>query len=309
MTADDFLNNFAHHLDAPNGISKLRELILQLAVQGKLVEQNNKDTSVDVLYAELKATQEKLLKSGAVRKTKKLAKLKETEIPFTIPETWRWLRLGEIGFTQTGSTPPTAQSDNFGDFIPFIKPAKILEAGVDFSGEGLSKQGLSKARLISKNSLLMVCIGGSIGKAGHVDRDVSCNQQINTVTPYTPVNSEYIFLASKSVYFQHEVLTRASQGTLPIISKSKWAVIPIPLPPLEEQKRIVEKVDELMRLTDKLEREQTTQATVRLSLTKASFSALTESTNAAEFSKNWQRVSQHFDELIKTPEDIKTPYT
>jgi type I restriction enzyme S subunit len=99
----------------------------------------------------------------------------------------------------------------------------------------------------------MVSIGGSIGKTVIVDRDVSCNQQINIVTPAECINPRFVLNAVRSPDFQKQVMARAAQGTLPIISKSKWETISIPIPPLAEQHRIVAKVDELTGLCDQME--------------------------------------------------------
>jgi type I restriction enzyme, S subunit len=123
---------------------------------------------------------------------------------------------------------------------------------IDYSGEGLSQLGIKNGRLIEANSALMVCIGGSIGKVGYVDRDCSCNQQINTMTPYLNMNGRFFVYFMRSPYFQSQVLVNASQTTLPILSKGKWDQIPFPCPPLAEQKRIVARVEALLRLCDDL---------------------------------------------------------
>ncbi len=99
----------------------------------------------------------------------------------------------------------------------------------------------------------MVCIGGSIGKARIVDRDVSCNQQINTITCHTNISHAYVYIALTSPYFQDEILGKATGSATPIINKGKWENIPIPLPPLAEQQRIVSKVQQLQQQLTQLE--------------------------------------------------------
>lgn len=137
--------------------------------------------------------------------------------------------------------------------MPFIKPADISEDGVNYENEGLSRKGLEQGRLIEKNSILMVCIGGSIGKANVINRDCSCNQQINTISLYGEVSHLLIYYFLRSPYFQDEVVSRAPKATLPILIKGKWEQIPIPLPPLNEQKRIVARVEQLMAICNDLE--------------------------------------------------------
>jgi len=97
----------------------------------------------------------------------------------------------------------------------------------------------------------MVCIGGSIGKCHLVDRDVSCNQQINTITPIAGVNGEYIKSLFKSDYFQKSILSKSTGSATPIINRTKWGNIPLSLPPLEEQHRIVRRIEQLFAICDR----------------------------------------------------------
>jgi type I restriction enzyme S subunit len=117
----------------------------------------------------------------------------------------------------------------------------------------LSNLGVEVGRLVPADSVLMVSIGGSIGKVGIVDRECSCNQQINYITLQNGVIPKLLYYYLKSPYFQEQVLSLAPKTTLPILSKGKWDLIPLPLPPLAEQKRIVVKVNQLMALCDELE--------------------------------------------------------
>jgi len=126
MKLDTFFNNFGLMADAPNGVQKLREMILQLAVQGKLVPQDPKDEPASVLLEKIKAEKERLLKEGKIKKSKSLPSIKLGEIPYEIPIGWEWIRLGEMGFTQTGTTPSKSNPAYFGKYIPFIKPADPL---------------------------------------------------------------------------------------------------------------------------------------------------------------------------------------
>ncbi|MDA8404212.1 MAG: restriction endonuclease subunit S [Desulfobacteraceae bacterium] len=175
------------------------------------------------------------------------------EAPYDLPKNWSWMKLGNLGETQTGTTPPSQQIENFGNFIPFIGPGDINKFYINYNNKGLSETGLSKGRLIKNNSILMVCIGGSIGKCAINSIDVTCNQQINTLTPYITETLKYIFYSVISPYFQLFIVEMAGGSATPIINKQKWSNIFIPLPPLAEQTRIVAKVDQLMALCDSLE--------------------------------------------------------
>ena len=170
-------------------------------------------------------------------------------------EGWVEKRLEEIGTTQTGSTPKTSDRANYGDFISFVKPADFNSDGtLDYESDGLSKKGLNGARKVAAGSVLMVCIGATIGKCGYCDRDVTTNQQINALTPVATVSHTFVYYQMLTSEFQRRVLLSSSQATLPIINKSKWSALTVSLPPtLEEQKRIAAKFDALVTEAQRLE--------------------------------------------------------
>jgi type I restriction enzyme S subunit len=170
-------------------------------------------------------------------------------------EGWVEKRLEQIGTTQTGSTPKTSERDNYGDFISFIKPADFhTDGSLNYENDGLTEKGLSEARKVTAGSVLMVCIGATIGKCGYCDRDITTNQQINVLTPFYGVFHKFVYYQMLTENFQRRVLLSSAQATLPIINKSKWSALTVALPPkLEEQKRIAAKFDALCEETQRLE--------------------------------------------------------
>jgi type I restriction enzyme S subunit len=179
---------------------------------------------------------------------------------FTNPgDDWEEKKLKEIGITQTGTTPKTVNKENYGNFIPFIKPADVDFTGagdIRYDNEGLSEIGLRKGRKMESDSILMVCIGATIGKVGFTERTVSCNQQINSLTVNKGFEPKFIYYAMTSRKFQDLVLIegKGAQATLPIINKSKWENLPISFPKSKkEQQAIVSKLDALSVETKKLE--------------------------------------------------------
>lgn len=174
-------------------------------------------------------------------------------------EDWDEMKLCEIGNAQTGTTPKTADPENYGDFMPFIKPADVnfsLIGDIRYDHGGLSEVGLKKGRLMKKGSILMVCIGATIGKVGFSEKDVSCNQQINSLTVKNDFEPKFIYYAMTSREFQNKVLLegKGAQATLPIINKSKWENLTISFPNLKkEQQILVENFETLSSETKKLE--------------------------------------------------------
>ncbi|MFV0176521.1 restriction endonuclease subunit S [Empedobacter falsenii] len=248
--SNNISTEITHQLDL---IKNLRQAFLREAMQGVLVsnETNDNKTGADLL-AEIQAKKAQLVKEKKIKKPKPLAPITEEELPFDIPENWTWCRLGELGETFTGSTPPTNNKDFFGGNIPFIKPGDIYYDNLNYENETLTELGLEKGTRIPKNSLMMVCIGGSIGKCFYTDREVSCNQQINCVTPIS-FNIKLLTLFCQSNTFYNKIWEISAGGATPIVNRGKWERILIPLPPLEIQERIVAKLDELMRYCHTLE--------------------------------------------------------
>lgn len=170
-------------------------------------------------------------------------------------EGWVEKRLDEVGTTQTGSTPKTSEPKNYGTYIPFIKPANFnADGSLEYEQDGLSELGCPKARTVKAGSVLMVCIGATIGKAGFSDRDVTTNQQINALTPRNNVSHKFLYYQMITADFQRRVLGSSAQATLPIINKSKWSSLTVAIPPeSQEQLEIVRKLDALLATTQSLE--------------------------------------------------------
>lgn len=165
-------------------------------------------------------------------------------------EGWEEKTLKEIGLTQTGTTPSKANKAYYGNYIPFIRPSEINIDGIgtiEYNSEiMLSPKGIEVGRKFTKNSILMVCIG-TIGKVGYTEREISCNQQINVLSPYNGYNYKYLYYAMSSSKFQKKVIQegKSAQATLPIINKGKWEKLSLYIPPLSTQKRIVSHLDKL----------------------------------------------------------------
>ena len=252
------LNNLTPLTTRPDQIKTLRQTILNLAVRGKLVEQDSTEGTGQDLLFELGKARNTWETVRRVRKQKDKNSVVEDEKYLDLPTSWAWARLVNLGQTQTGTSPSSANPELFGDFVPFVKPADLDGNEVNYSGPGLSEKGIAHSRLAPEHSVLMVCIGATLGKVNKTTRSVCFNQQINCLTPFIEGITDFVAFALKASGFQELAWSKAGTGTLPIISKSKWEVLPVPLPPLAEQHRIVARVDELMALFDQLEASLTT---------------------------------------------------
>ncbi|MBD3629358.1 restriction endonuclease subunit S [Cyclobacterium sp.] len=305
------LEHFKELTVHPKNAEKLKGLILQLAVQGKLTQkwrslrqaQGPPLEPASLLLEKIRAEKEEMIKAGKIKKEKPLPSIEEAEIPGSLPNGWKWCKLGNSGYTQTGSTPPKNDFTNYGNFIPFLGPGDISNQWMKYPKGGLSEKGIKIGRLIPKGSLMMVCIGGSIGKCNINDMDVSCNQQINTVSPLI-IPPDYIKTVCQAPFFQKEVWVKSSGSATPIINKGKWENIIIPIPPLEEQKAIVATVNQLFAEVEQLE--ALTKERIKL---KTDFvtSALNQLTKAAEqdVASHWSFIQQQFGTFFTEKSTIK----
>lgn len=229
----------------------MQKSILQLAIQGKLVEQRPEEGTGEELFQQIQTEKQALIKAGTIKKEKPLPEITEDEIPFDIPDTWKWVKLKDLGITQTGNTPSKAHPEYFGSDIPFVSPGDIQNGMLYYENQALSLLGKEVGRVCNKGSILQVCIGGSIGKAAITDREVTFNQQINAISPIL-VDSHYLFAVMQSQYFIATMKAQAGGTATPIINRGLWDALLIPVPPLAEQKRIVAKLEEILPLCDRL---------------------------------------------------------
>lgn len=222
--------------------SLLKSKVLDLAMRGKLVKQDPHDEPASVLLEKIKAEKEQLIKEKKIKKSKPLPPITDEEKPFDIPDSWEWVRLGDVGLIATGNTPTKNNSDFYGGTTPFIKPADIQNLIINYDTKDfLSEKGEQKGRLAYKNDILVTCIG-NLGRNNIINRKVAYNQQINGISPLI-VSSSLLHYFMLSSFFISSMYNYASATTLPILNKTKLSNLIIPLPPLAEQSRIVDKIE------------------------------------------------------------------
>lgn len=229
----------------------LKNSILQLAIQGKLVEQREEEGTAKELLKKIEAEKKQLIKEGKIKKQKALPEIKEDEIPFDIPESWEWVRVGDIGSWSAGATPSRSNPKYYGGDIPWLKTGDLNDGYIKEVPEFISEEALNKTsvRLNPVGSVLMAMYGATIGKLGILDIEATTNQACCACIPYSIIFNKYLFyylMGQRRVYIK-----MGAGGAQPNISKDKIINSIIPLPPLEEQKRIVAKIEELMPYVDK----------------------------------------------------------
>lgn len=161
-----------------------------------------------------------------------------------LPQGWALSTIGGIGRIVTGKTPSKKNEEYYGTDFPFFKPTDLNKGyRVESANDGLSILGMEKANLLPANSVLVTCIGATIGKTGLTRVQGASNQQINAIVPEKEVFPEFIYFICISPQFQKRIITDASATTLPILRKSRFEVLSFPLPPLLEQYEIVKQIE------------------------------------------------------------------
>lgn len=313
MNAARLLQHFERISEAPDAVPRLRRFILDLAVRGKLVEQNPKDEPASELLKRIAMEKVRLMKEGKMRNPRALEASEEGSEPFQIPVIWTWCRLSEVGAIVGGGTPPSADADNFtngGSGTAWLTPAdlgKHTGRYVSHGARDLTPQGLrsSSATLMPKGSVLFTS-RAPIGYTAIAANEVSTNQGFKSVVPFIPACNLYI-----AVYFRafgKWIDGKASGTTFREVSGKIVANLPFPLPPLAEQHRIVAKVNELMALCDRLEAAQAERESRRDRLAVASLNRLNQPADAGDapaFREHAGFHLRHLPRLTVRPEQIK----
>ena len=204
------------------------------------------------------------------------------EQPYEVPENWVWVRLGAIAEIVTGGTPSKKHPEYYGGNFPFYKPSDLDQGRLTYdASEYLSEEGKKVSRIIPKNSTAVCCIG-SIGKCGYLMCEGTTNQQINSAIPKINSLCLYYYLCTEN--FVQNLLSMASATTIAIVNKSKMESCAFPLPPLSEQQRIVECIEELFAKLDEA-KERLQEVAESFAVRKA---AILHKAFTGELTKQWR---------------------
>ncbi len=283
------------------GIKKLRELILELAVRGLLVPQDPKDEPASELLKRITKIKAELVKKGKIKKKKKkIPQRLKLETLEGFPGGWTTTQLIDIAQVEMGNSPPgsTYNDDQVG--VP------LINGPVEFSkghfGKTIKSKFTTAPNIMCDEGDILVCVrGATTGRTNIADFDACIGRGVARVKAFEYQDFINLLMWEN----QHRLLAKGTGTTFPSISYQDLACHQILLPPLAEQRRIVAKVDELMRLCDRLERETETQLDTHLTLVETLLAALTDATSPpAQFAQAWQRIAAHFDTLFTTESSI-----
>ena len=224
--------------DLQENIKQTKSIILDLATHGKLVPQDPTDEPATELLKRINPKAEITCDNPQYG---------------NLPKGWCICRLKDMAKVITGSTPSKSNKEYYGGNFPFYKPADLdLGRHVNKASEYLTQAGKNVSRLVPSGTTAVCCIG-SIGKVGFLEYEGTTNQQINCVIPSECLDNVYLYYSCSSQWFYSSLIAESSAVTISIVNKSKMENVVMPLPPLQEQHRIVAKIEELFTQLDKIE--------------------------------------------------------
>ena len=291
------------------GIKKLRELILELAVRGKLVPQDPNDEPASELLKRIAAEKAELVKQGKIKKQKPLPEISEEEKPFELPDGWEWTTLTRIA--EINPKIDVSDDEQEISFIPMplistkfdgshefeIKKWKDVKKGYTHFANG--DIAIAKITPCFENSKAAIFSGlkNGIGVG---------TTELHVARPFSDIiNRKYLLLNFKSPNFlksgESQMTGSAGQKRVPRLF---FENNPIPFPPLQEQERIIIRFTQLMSLCDQLEQQSLTSLDAHQQLVETLLGTLTDSQNAEELAENWARISEHFDTLFTTEASV-----
>ena len=234
---------------------KLRQKILDLAIRGKLVPQDPNDEPASVLLERIRAEKERLIQEGKIKRSKKSASDDEIEAPFEIPESWIACKLEDIAYIGTGATPDTRNNDYYYGNIPWVSSSCTKYDYIDTPTSYITQKAIDETncRIYPKGTLIMAMYGEgkTRGQISELKIDAATNQACAAIVPYNISTAQYIKLYLKRSYLH--IREQAEGGTQPNLNLSKIAQYDIYLPPLSEQKRIINEIERWFTLIDELE--------------------------------------------------------
>ncbi|WP_339427685.1 MULTISPECIES: restriction endonuclease subunit S [unclassified Pseudomonas] len=297
-------NNLSLMAGGVNGIKKLRELILELAMRGKLVPQDPFDEPASELLKRINKEKARLIASGQKPAKVSLDSLEKIK-HFKIPSTWCWVNFGSIAQHNSGKTLDKGR--NTGVAREYITTSNLYWGRFELTNvrQMLIREDERERCTAVKNDLL-ICEGGEAGRAAvwDQDREICVQNHVHRARFYCDISPYFVQRYFEKLNYCGEInIFRKGVGISNMSSKA-LASIDIPLPPLAEQHRIVAKIDELMLLCDRLETQQADAESAHTQLVKALLGSLTNAKALTEFSESWQRLSKHFHTLFTTEPSV-----
>lgn len=311
MDAQQFLAAFGYIANAPGGVARLREMVLDLAVHGRLVEQCDTDDSVTAWLNHVSTQKADLIAKKQIPKQTVLGELADEEHPFALPKGWVFVRLGQIANKiGSGSTPKGGREVYVDEGIPFLRSQNVWNDGLHLDDvayiTAAEHERMSGTKVLGQDILLNIT-GASLGRCALVPSDfgeANVSQHVTIIRLTDPEIRHYIHLCILSPYTQSMIWGRQVGMAREGLSKKVLEQFEIPLPPIQEQQRILAKVDELMALCDRLEAQQQARRKLQNALRQSTLQAMASATSPHELQEGWKRLRDSLGDLFTEPGDV-----
>jgi type I restriction enzyme S subunit len=304
MDAQQFLAEFERIADAPGGVTRLRELVLHLAISGRLTERVLGDTSADTLIERNRERQRALVAQKALKRQPDPTQVAKGDQPWVLPDGWTWTRLGYV--TNYGDSPKI-------EFEDVSEETWVLELeDIEKGTSKLLSKVLARHRKFksTKNgfpagAVLYGKLRPYLDKVLIAESPGVCTTEISPISFFENIEAGYLRWYLKSPYFIAYADGSTYGMNLPRLGTDSAREAPFPFPPQREQSRIIAKVDELMALCDQLEAQQQDRRKLQNALRQSTLQALTSAQSSHELQESWQRLHTNFESLFSEPADVR----
>ena len=256
MNADRLLGHYEQIADAPDAVQRLRRFILDLALRGKLVKQDPNDEPASELLKKIAAEKERLVKVGEIKKQSALPLVATYEALFSVPNVWKWTRIGSAAYVEMGQSPPSEHYNRTGHGIPFF------QGKADFGKRyPTARYWCTQPKKYAAPGDILISVRAPVGPTNVASEPCCIGRGLAALRSHNGIDRYYLLRCLEA--FEHVLAALGFGTTFVAINKNQLTAFVIPLPPLAEQRRIVAKVDELMALCDRLEAARTEREATR----------------------------------------------
>jgi type I restriction enzyme S subunit len=290
MKSQALIDAFEVLAEAPDGVGRLRELVLRLAVRGKLVPQDPGDEPAGSMLGDRELTLDE-------------------HVPFELPPGWAWSSFGQLGDVRGGGTPSKRNGDYWGGLVPWVTPKDMKRDLIEDSRDHITELAIesSSVKRIPRDSLLMVVRGMILAHSfptALTSTEVTVNQDMKALTPFDASLAPFLLLMTKGRKVDVLGLVQTSTHGTCRLPTAELFGMPIGIPPLAEQRSIVAKVDELMTLLDEFEDHRNTRLEMRRAFAHAAFHAFATADTAPKLTEAWTRVHDSWELCTADRESI-----
>ena len=263
MNADRLLAHYERIADAPDAVPRLRRFVLDLAVRGKLVEQDPNDEPAAELLKQIAAEKARLVRAGKIKKQSALPSVGPYEAPFSVPNAWEWTRIGSTAYVEMGQSPPSEHYNRTGQGIPFF------QGKADFGKRyPTARYWCTQPQKYAAHGDILISVRAPVGPTNVASESCCIGRGLAALRSHNGIDRYYLLRCLEA--FEQELAALGFGTTFVAINKNQLTGFVIPLPPLAEQHRIVAKVDELMALCDRLEKARAEREATRDRLSASS---------------------------------------